>query len=145
MYCHHPPPEATLFSHVAEWGPEEGHFKNSQVPYYRLFCLLYLWLWNTLKPYHITNKFSSTTSLKHPLDQFSHPVLQGSMCLQNVRKYKVHCVVWKWSLNVNWTPTFHGHKTRGKPELHKHKSRIIITNMKNTVARNPSFKQYCLH
>jgi len=57
-------------------------------------------------PTTYTTNFLLPLHLSIHLDQFSHPVLQGSMCLQNVRKYKVHCVVWKWSLNVNWPTTF---------------------------------------
>jgi hypothetical protein len=91
-----PPPPSwghTIFSSVTVWGREEGHFRNSQIPYlhFSLSCScdcqipsnLSTWPTNFLPPLHLSIH----------LYQFSHPVLEGSMYLQNVKKYKLQCVV----------------------------------------------------
>ena len=102
-----PPPPSwghNISTPVTGWGPEEGHFKNSQIPYYPLFPLLYLWLPISLKPSHITNKFSSTTSLKHPRGPIWSPFTWRQYMPAKCQKIQssLWCKNALWMLNENW-------------------------------------------
>jgi len=95
----------TIFTSVTGWGPGEGHFKNSQIPYYPLFPLLYLWLPNSLKPSHITNKFSSIMSLKHPPGLIKVTLCFGAVCackMSENTEFIVWCKNTLWMLTEHW-------------------------------------------